>query len=55
MNGFKTLIFEKKDHIASVSLNRPEVLNVHNIQMRDDMFEVLVSVPRVSVPQVPVP
>jgi len=41
MNGFKTLIFEKRDHIASVSLNRPEVLNVHNVQMRDDMIEVL--------------
>lgn len=41
MNGFKTLIFEKKDHIANVVLNRPEVLNVHNVQMRDDMIEVL--------------
>jgi len=41
MNGFKTLIFEKRNHVASVSLNRPEVLNVHNIQMRDDMIEVL--------------
>jgi len=41
MNGFETLIFEKKEHTAIVSLNRPEVLNVHNIQMRDDMVEVL--------------
>lgn len=41
MNGYETLIFEKKGHIAHVTLNRPEVLNVHNVQMRDDMFEVL--------------
>lgn len=41
MNGFKTLIFEKFGHIAYITLNRPEVLNVHNVQMRDDMVEVL--------------
>jgi len=41
MNGFQTLIFDKKTHTAVVSLNRPEVLNVHNVQMRDDMVEVL--------------
>jgi len=41
MSGFKTLIYEKKDNIASVTLNRPQVLNIYNIQMRDDLFEVL--------------
>jgi len=41
MSGFKTLIYEKKDGIATVSLNRPEALNVYNIQMRDDLYEVL--------------
>jgi enoyl-CoA hydratase/carnithine racemase len=35
------LIYEKKDAIASVTLNRPEALNVYNIQMRDDLYEVL--------------
>lgn len=44
MNGYETLIFEKKDRIATVTLNRPEVLNVHNIQMRDDMCEVLAAI-----------
>jgi len=44
MNGFETLIFEKRDHIGHVTLNRPEVLNIHNVQMRDDMFEVLSAV-----------
>ena len=41
MSNFKTLIYEKKDHIAYVTLNRPQALNVYNIQMRDDLYEVL--------------
>lgn len=41
MNGFKALLYEKKDAIAYVTLNRPEALNVYNIQMRDDLYEVL--------------
>jgi enoyl-CoA hydratase len=41
MSGFKTLIYEKKDSIASVTLNRPQALNIYNIQMRDDLYEVL--------------
>ena len=41
MNGFKTLIYEKADCIAYVALNRPQALNVYNIQMRDDLYEVL--------------
>jgi enoyl-CoA hydratase len=41
LSGFKTLIYEKKDHIAYVTLNRPQFLNVYNIQMRDDLYQVL--------------
>lgn len=41
MNGFRTLIYEKKDQIGYVTLNRPQALNVYNIQMRDDLYEVL--------------
>lgn len=41
MSGFKTLTYEKNKGIASVTLNRPEVLNVYNIQMRDDLHQVL--------------
>ena len=41
MSGFKTLIYEKNGNIAYVTLNRPEVLNIYNIQMRDDLYEVL--------------
>jgi len=41
LNGFDTLIYEKNDHIAYVTLNRPQALNVYNIQMRNDLYEVL--------------
>ena len=41
MSGFETLIYEKQDGIAYVTLNRPEALNAYNIQMRDDLYEVL--------------
>lgn len=41
MDGFETLIYEKRDGIAYVTLNRPESLNVYNVQMRDDLYEVL--------------
>jgi enoyl-CoA hydratase/carnithine racemase len=41
MEGFETLIFEKNDGIAIVTLNRPKSLNVYNIQMRADLYEVL--------------
>ena len=41
LSGFRTLIYEKKDHLAYVTLNRPQALNVYNIQMRDDLYEVL--------------
>lgn len=44
MGGFKTLIYEKKDAIAWVTINRPEALNVYNIQMRDDLYEVLTAI-----------
>ena len=41
LSSFETLIYEKSDHIAYVTLNRPQALNVYNIQMRDDLYEVL--------------
>jgi enoyl-CoA hydratase/carnithine racemase len=44
LNNFKTLIYEKKDSIAYVTLNRPEALNVYNVQMRDDLYEVLLAI-----------
>jgi len=52
LSDFKTLIYEKKNAIAYVTLNRPEFLNVYNVQMRDDLFEVLSAIrddPEVTV------
>ncbi len=41
MSNFETIIYEKRDNIACVTLNRPQVLNVYNIQMRDELYQVL--------------
>jgi enoyl-CoA hydratase/carnithine racemase len=40
-SAFQTILFEKRDSIGYVTLNRPEALNVYNIKMRDDLYEVL--------------
>jgi len=39
--GFQTLLFEKRESIGYVTLNRPEALNVYNVKMRDELYEVL--------------
>ena len=41
---FETLLFEKHGAVAQVSLNRPQVVNAYNIQMRDDFSEALSAV-----------
>jgi enoyl-CoA hydratase len=41
VNAFKTVIYEKQDHIGYVALNRPDRLNAYSIQMRDDLYEVM--------------
>lgn len=39
--AFETVIYEKNEEgIAYVTLNRPQVLNSFNVQMRDDLWEV---------------
>jgi enoyl-CoA hydratase/carnithine racemase len=44
MNGFETVLYEKNDNVAHITLNRPQALNAFNVQMRDDLFEVLCAI-----------
>ena len=44
MSGFDTLLYRKEGHVAHISLNRPQVLNAYNIQMRDDVSEAVAAV-----------
>nr|QOV09054.1 Short-chain-enoyl-CoA hydratase [uncultured Dehalococcoidia bacterium] len=41
MGEFQTLLFEKQNRIASITLNRPRALNTYNLQMRDEMYQIL--------------
>ena len=41
MSSFETVIYEKVDSIAYVTLNRPQVLNAYNVRMRDELYQVL--------------
>lgn len=41
MDGFQTIIYHKAEGIAYISLNRPRVLNVYNVEMRDELYQVL--------------
>jgi enoyl-CoA hydratase/carnithine racemase len=52
MGTFETIIYEKQDAIAYIILNRPKVLNVYNIKMRDELYQILGAIkddPDVSV------
>jgi enoyl-CoA hydratase/carnithine racemase len=41
MSDFETIIYAKQNGLAYVTLNRPQALNVYNIKMRDELYEVL--------------
>jgi enoyl-CoA hydratase/carnithine racemase len=42
--GFRTLLFAVEDAVATITLNRPEVLNAYDVAMRDDLYAVLSAV-----------
>jgi enoyl-CoA hydratase len=41
MSPFEVIIYEKRENIAFVTLNRPKALNAYNVRMRDELYEVL--------------
>lgn len=41
VDAFETIIYEKGNGIAYITLNRPTALNAVNIKMRDELYEVL--------------
>ena len=41
MSNFEVIIYEKRNDIGYVTLNRPQALNAYNLQMRDELYQVL--------------
>lgn len=41
MDKFETIIYEKKENVAWITLNRPEVLNAQNLQMNQEIMKAL--------------
>jgi enoyl-CoA hydratase/carnithine racemase len=38
------VLYEKEGSLALVSLNRPRMLNAYNVEMRDDLYQILLAV-----------
>jgi enoyl-CoA hydratase/carnithine racemase len=41
---FETVLYEKQDGVAWLTLNRPRVLNAFNVRMRDELYEIFSAV-----------
>jgi len=41
MSNFENIIYEKKGHVAWITLNRPEVMNAQSMQLRRELVQVL--------------
>lgn len=39
--GFHAIVYETRGPVATITLNRPHVLNAYNTEMRDDLFTAL--------------
>ena len=44
MSGFHTVRYAKRGALATVTLNRPQVVNAYNLAMRDELYQVLEAV-----------
>ena len=44
MTSLETITYSKDGPIARVVLDRPEVINAYNVQMRDDLYQVMEAV-----------
>ena len=42
--SFSAVLYEKEGPLAIVSLNRPRMLNAYNVEMRDDLYQILLAV-----------
>ena len=40
-NEYKTILYDKKDGVATLTLNRPEIMNTINRQMADEILDAL--------------
>ena len=41
MNSFQTVQYAKQGPVATITLDRPQVVNAYNLQMRDELYQVL--------------
>jgi enoyl-CoA hydratase/carnithine racemase len=41
VRDFRTIVFEREGPVASITLDRPQVLNAYNTEMRDDLYAAL--------------
>jgi len=44
MPPFQTIIYEKSENIAYITLNRPQALNVYNVRMRDELYQTFCAI-----------
>jgi 2-(1,2-epoxy-1,2-dihydrophenyl)acetyl-CoA isomerase len=38
---YNTILYEKNKHVATIALNRPEVMNAFNVEMHEDVYHAL--------------